>query len=136
MCSINPNLVFVIIRLLGPWTSALVSWPRLAAWDGVWWVHGKGGGCRKGPPGRGEDGRKKEEKIPKVRKAGREAGHGLETAAICSLALGLRSGWRLRPPAAEPAAPPCALGHPGTALASASLLAPSSRPGEGSGRRG
>lgn len=45
-----------------------------------------------GPRGRGEGGGKKGEKIPKARKAGREAGHGLETAAICSFALGLRSG--------------------------------------------
>lgn len=50
-----------------------------------------------GPWGRGEGGGKKGEKIPKARKAGREAGPGLETAAICSVALGLRWGWRSLP---------------------------------------
>lgn len=40
-----------------------------------------------------EGGGKQGEKTPKVRKAGRQAGHRLETAAICSVALGLRSGW-------------------------------------------
>lgn len=42
-------------------------------------------------------GRREREETPKVRKAEREAGHQLETATICSVALGLRSGWAGRP---------------------------------------
>lgn len=62
-----------------------------------------GAGCgghtvwtRREASGRCEGGEKREE-TPKVRKAEREAGHQLETATICSVALGLRSGWAGRP---------------------------------------
>lgn len=40
---------------------------------------------------------RRERKSQKARKVGREAGLRLETAAICSLALGLRWGWRSLP---------------------------------------
>lgn len=66
----------------------------------MWWAHSvdEAGGIGQ-MRGRGE-----ERENPKVRKAEREAGHQLETAAICSVALGLRSGWgwKARRPGSQP----------------------------------
>lgn len=58
----------------------------------MWWAHSRDEAGGTGQKGEGNG--KKAEKTQKVRKAGREAGHRLETATICSVALGLRSGWR------------------------------------------
>lgn len=110
--SINPHFFSVIIRPLEPWSSGWTPGPARAEAA----PRGTGcGGCtagrRQGPPGEGEGGGKKGEKIPKVRKIRRKAGHGLETAAICSAAFGLRSrGWRSFswPPSSPPRPVPSA----------------------------
>lgn len=137
MLSINPNFVFVIIGSLEPWTSVgarllarLISPPcqrrRHPAWgqDVV--------GCTaerlQGPWGRGEGGGKKGEKIPKARKAGREAGPGAGNRGYLQRCPRAAVGLALAVLALEPAAPPSALGHPGTAMDGAPLLARSSRP--------
>lgn len=89
-------------RSPGPWS------PRLAAQEPSARGTGRGrGGARPRPRVRG--GGKKGEKRQSPEGRAR-AGHSLQTAAICSVAPGLRSGWAGRPGALS-----AALGHPGTA---------------------
>lgn len=129
MCAINPNLCVVIIRPLEPWTSALVSWPQLRG-TSVGGAQRGGGGATGQRRGRREEGRENP-KGPEGREGGRARAGNRGYLQLCPWA---EVGPALAGQAAEPAAPPCALGHPGSALAGGSCLARSPRPGGGSGR--
>lgn len=92
----------------------------------MWWSAQRGGG--RGHGAKGVGGGKKGEKIPKGPEGwegGRAPAGNRRYLQPCPRAA---VGLALAALALEPAAPPGALGHPGTALAGAPRLAPSSRP--------
>lgn len=135
MHSINPNFVFceystsgtlhLRARLLPPLRSSPRQRRDHPAWgqDVVECTAGRW----QGPWGKGEGGGKKGEKIPKGPEGwegGRARAGNRRYLQRCPRAA---VGLALAALALEPAAPPGALGHPGTALAGAPRLAPSSR---------
>lgn len=117
MSSINLNLIFVIIQLLEPRTSVLVSWPQPLsllllrrnhrAWDRMWWMHrGEEAGAT-GQRGRREAGREN----PKVRKVRGRQGTGWKPRLFAALPSGCgragarRPGGRARRPVRCPLPP-------------------------------
>lgn len=98
MCSVSPNLSFVIILPLEPWTLALVSWPQF---DRVWWGHsGEGAGVTGQRTGRREEGRENPEG-PEGREGGRAPAGNRGYLQLCP-----RAAVRLALSARLPSPPP------------------------------